>query len=253
MVVAGERRQIRDVENCRTGDRTSHFINRVCQRRLNSGADCEIKCAGKIEEVAAAIGRSCAGRGFKAASRRRRAPVHARPTCGSLLSADASCRFEPAEEAMKAHSGARKAARTRRRKAAKPKRRDAPEGASPSTPSQEEIARLTRELNEALEQRECARPPASQAWRRASNPRRADAQGRQTDWRFLHLPPGGAATQSAHRAPVDTARCANPAPRLVACVSCHRARCRDMIFFATRREFPVMFGSAPRVRKPRAP
>ena len=152
MVVAGERRQIRDVENCRTGDRTSHFINRVCQRRLNSGADCEIKCAGKIEEVAAAIGRSCAGRGFKAASRRRRAPVHARPTCGSLLSADASCRFEPAEEAMKAHSGARKAARTRRRKAAKPKRRDAPEGASPSTPSQEEIARLTRELNEALEQ-----------------------------------------------------------------------------------------------------
>jgi two-component system, NtrC family, sensor kinase len=53
---------------------------------------------------------------------------------------------------MKARSGARQIARTRRRKAAKPKRRDAPKGASPSTPSQEEIARLTRELNEALEQ-----------------------------------------------------------------------------------------------------
>ena len=91
-------------------------------------------------------------RGFKAASRRRRARCLRDRPCGSLSAADPSCHFEPAEEAMKARSGARKVARTRRRKAAKPKRRDAPEGASPSTPSQEEIARLTRELNEALEQ-----------------------------------------------------------------------------------------------------
>jgi GAF domain-containing protein len=41
--------------------------------------------------------------------------------------------------------------RERRRKALKPKR-DAPKGASPSTPSQDDIARLTRELNDALEQ-----------------------------------------------------------------------------------------------------
>jgi class 3 adenylate cyclase len=53
---------------------------------------------------------------------------------------------------MKARSGAREIARTRRRKAAKPKRRDAARSASPSTPSQDEIARLTRELNDALEQ-----------------------------------------------------------------------------------------------------
>jgi GAF domain-containing protein len=53
---------------------------------------------------------------------------------------------------MKVRSGARHNARTRRRKATKPKRRKAAQSASPSAASQDEIARLTRELNEALEQ-----------------------------------------------------------------------------------------------------
>ena len=80
MVVAGERRQIRDVENCPTGDRSGHFINRVCQRRLNSGPDCEIKCAGKIEEVDAVIARSRAGKELESHIKTAAGPVPSRPT-----------------------------------------------------------------------------------------------------------------------------------------------------------------------------